>query len=140
MVETQTELGKKYAALKQQVATGGGPQLIALITAELARVGPNNEIESIRGQYRMFVSLIPFRVKHFDSIKLILVSYYSYYIEQKACAVLQQLYLQKGAGTLETLLGIKSPVISFLSFTNYIYQPIRNGCIPKDRSRSHPRA
>eukprot|EP00026_Physarum_polycephalum_P000017 Phypoly_transcript_00017.p1 GENE.Phypoly_transcript_00017~~Phypoly_transcript_00017.p1 ORF type:complete len:3587 (+),score=621.73 Phypoly_transcript_00017:1211-10762(+) len=91
MIETQTALGKQYAAFKALVQAGAEPPILAHLNAELAKAGPENELDSIRGHYRMF---------------LILISYYHFYADSKACAVLQNLYNQKGAGTLEALLDI----------------------------------
>jgi hypothetical protein len=56
MIETQTALGKQYAAFKALVQAGAEPPILAHLNAELAKAGPGNELDSIRGHYRMFVS------------------------------------------------------------------------------------
>jgi hypothetical protein len=56
MIETNTALGKLYAAFKALVEAGAELPIIAHLNAELAKAGPDNELESIRGHYRMFVS------------------------------------------------------------------------------------
>ena len=56
MIETQTPLGRQYAAFKALVEAGAELPIIAHLKADLAKAGPDNELESIRGHYRMFVS------------------------------------------------------------------------------------
>lgn len=58
MVEDQTPLGKMYATFKQTVLQGTPAPIMALVNQELAKASPNNEVESIRGHFKMFVSLI----------------------------------------------------------------------------------
>lgn len=58
MVESQSDLGKQFVIFKNLIAAGQGPQIMAHLNQELNKASATKELDSIRGQYRMFVSFI----------------------------------------------------------------------------------
>lgn len=56
MVESQSVIGRQFVMLKNLITAGQGPPILAHLTQELAKASPTNEIESIRGHFKMFVS------------------------------------------------------------------------------------